>query len=137
VSCGPPWRGWSTSVDEGRALFHDEEVGCAGCHDSERAFTDGKNHDVGSLLRREVAFAQEPAFGFLLSIGTGSRSKTKPPAAFNTPSLKHLALTPPYLHDGSAPTLSALIEDNHDRMGATSQLTPRERTALVASLEAL
>jgi cytochrome c peroxidase len=59
------------------------------------------------------------------------------PVRFNTPSLAFLSQTPPYLHDGSAPTLEALLRDNHDRMGTTSQLSEKEQRALVAYLESL
>ncbi len=46
-------------------------------------------------------------------------------------------MTAPYLHNGEAATLAMLLEVNHDRMGATSQLSPDEREALVAYLESL
>jgi hypothetical protein len=130
-----------TLVDQGRALFHDEEVGCAGCHDSATQFTDGRNHDVHSLRGHEVAFARESSVGVRFSFrGTGPASPNaarKLSAQFNTPSLTQVVLTPPYMHDGSVPTLHALIEENHDRMGATSQLSAHERRALVAYLETL
>lgn len=41
-------------------------------------------------------------------------------AAFKTPTLRDIALTGPYLHDGSAATLEQVI-DNYDRGGLTAQ----------------
>ena len=56
---------------------------------------------------------------------------------FKTPSLLFVAGTPPYFHDGSAPTLEALIAGNDDRMGKTKQLSREDQAALVAFLKTL
>jgi cytochrome c peroxidase len=60
---------------------------------------------------------------------------------FRTPSLRNVALTAPYMHDGSVPTLREAVErelyyraGNDARLGT---LTPRERADLVDFLEAL
>ncbi|MFZ5471706.1 MAG: hypothetical protein ACOZIN_19945 [Myxococcota bacterium] len=71
-------------VAQGRHLFHDAVVGCAGCHPS-----DGASHDVGSMSRRE-------------DLELRQMSKQAPAPSFNTPDLRQRALTAPYLHDGSA-----------------------------------
>lgn len=65
---------------------------------------------------------------------------------FKTPSLRNVALTWPYFHDGSAPTLDAVI-DFYDRGGLPNEdqdprispleLTPEEKRDLKAFLEAL
>ncbi len=57
--------------------------------------------------------------------------------ALNTPSLRDLALTAPYLHDGSAPDLETVLNVTDGAMGDTSQLTRPERQALIAYLETL
>jgi cytochrome c peroxidase len=57
--------------------------------------------------------------------------------AFKAPSLFFVAGTAPYYHDGSAPTLEALIAKNNDRMGTTNHLSADEKKALVAYLETL
>lgn len=95
----------------------------AKCHPPERDFTDARRHDVDSVSKVELRMAHE--HGVLV------------PRSFNTPSLKSLVQTAPYLHDGSASSLASLIESNHDRMGATNQLSADERHALVAYLESL
>ena len=57
--------------------------------------------------------------------------------AFDTPALRGLWDSAPYLHDGRAATLEELVEKNHDRMGHTDHLEPADRAALVAFLRTL
>jgi len=58
--------------------------------------------------------------------------------ATQTPTLRGIAASKPYLHDGSAPSLAAVVEmSRNGSMGDTSMLTDREREALVAFLESL
>lgn len=102
-------------IANGERLFH-ENAGCADCHDGP-SLTDGKNY---KLYPSPLA-QQKP---------TKKRE-------MNTPSLKFVALTAPYLHDGSAKTLEELVADEQDRMGNTKDLTAEERKALVAYLKTL
>jgi hypothetical protein len=95
---------------EGAQLFNSDDVGCARCHPSDLGLTDGAGHVLDSA---------------------------KPEELFDTPSLRFVGLTPPYLHDGSVSTLSEWVEKNHDKMGKTDQLTRHQRRALVAFLQAL
>ena len=74
-------------VDNARGEQVFGEAGCAICH-SGPAFTDGLRHDVGTAL------------------GSG---ETRGPM-IDTPTLLGLYDTPPYLHDGSAPTLRDVFE---------------------------
>ncbi len=108
----------------GQALFEDPDVGCASCHQTASAFTDGRAHDVGTLNDFELKAWQERAFS----------DPGLPRPRLNTPSLTGLAWTAPYLHDGSAATLGEMFVRTGDQMGRTSQLTPEERDALVAYL---
>jgi cytochrome c peroxidase len=39
----------------GRDLFNSDEVGCANCHAPGSLYTDGKNHDIGTTTREELA----------------------------------------------------------------------------------
>lgn len=57
--------------------------------------------------------------------------------SFDTPSLRSLAVSAPYMHDGAYPTLEALLEQNHDRMGSTSELSAEDIAALAAYLRTL
>ena len=109
----------------GRDVFTRASVGCSDCHTLDGTLTDGARHDVGTLTaaeREELAAAHDV---------------NKDPASFDTPSLLGVALTPPYFHDGSVPSLETLIATNGDRMGHTSALSQREKTALVAFLKTL
>jgi hypothetical protein len=55
-----------------------------------------------------------------------------------TPRLVGLSGRAGFFHDGSAETLTAVIEDNPgDRHGTTSTLTPQQRSALIAYLSGL
>ncbi len=58
--------------------------------------------------------------------------------AVNTPALRGIAATAPYLHDGSMRTLEQLIDKLEDgSMGDTSSLSEAEKADLVAYLESL
>jgi cytochrome c peroxidase len=60
---------------------------------------------------------------------------------FRTPTLRNVALTAPYMHDGSVPTLAAAVEREVYYRGLEAGrplvLTPQEKADLVAFLEAL
>jgi mono/diheme cytochrome c family protein len=58
--------------------------------------------------------------------------------ATQTPTLRGISASGPYFHDGSAPSLEAVVEMARSaRMGDTSGLTDEERRALVAYLQSL
>ena len=97
------------AVARGKELF-DTDLGCRGCHDG-ATYTDRSLH----------AFA----------------SSTLPQA--KTPSLIGLASSAPYYHDGSAPTLEALLRDRGKvhGMSDTSKLSDRQVSDLSAFLDTL
>ena len=72
-----------------------------------------------------------------VALPTLARFDAESDKAFKVPSLLFVAGTPPYYHDGSAPTLEALIEENGNRMGQTQHLSAQEKAALVAFLKTL
>ncbi|MCB9597315.1 MAG: c-type cytochrome [Sandaracinaceae bacterium] len=109
----------------GAALF--EGAGCPTCHAGEAytdsAFVGGEPvlHDVGTL-------------------GAGSGSRLGGPlTGLDTPTLRGLWRTAPYLHDGSAPTLREVLTTRNaaDTHGVTSSLTDAEIDDLVAFLRSL
>jgi cytochrome c peroxidase len=61
--------------------------------------------------------------------------------AFKTPSLRNVALTAPYMHDGSVPTLAEAVDREVYNRGARDArpliLTPVQRADLVAFLQSL
>ena len=95
-------------------------LGCHTCHEGAQ-FTDspsGLIHDVGTIK------------------ATSGQRLGKPLKGLDTPTLKGLWRSAPYLHDGSAPTLMDVLTtaNKSGRHGRTSLLQPRERDALVAYL---
>jgi cytochrome c peroxidase len=154
----------------GFALFTGK-AGCAGCHtvgDEHALFTDGELHDTGvgyaAATRPEPATrAIELAPGVVVDVATTSYAAaaeppprdlgrfeiTQDPAdrwKYRTPTLRNVALTAPYMHDGSLATLADVVA-YYDRGGVPHdgldpRLRPRrldaaERADLVAFLEAL
>ena len=69
-------------------MFESEATGCANCH-RPPLFTDGQRHDVG----------------------TGGHPDEQKGPDFDTPSLRGVHATPPYLHDGRAATLREQLDD--------------------------
>jgi len=106
----------------GQALFHSVELGCAACHLGEN-FTDSSLrtfmlHDVGTIKESSGQRLGERLNGI------------------DTPTLKGIWETAPYLHDGSAATLMDVITTHNfdDLHGRTSHLTQQEKEQLVAYL---
>ncbi|MFT7626154.1 MAG: hypothetical protein ACI9WU_005349, partial [Myxococcota bacterium] len=95
------------AANRGQDIFFSVEAGCGGCH-LKGIDSDGLKHAVP---------------GFELE--------------FNTPSLKGLALTAPYLHDGTAPTLEAVLDQTADWMGGSANLSSGDRADLVMYLRSL
>jgi cytochrome c peroxidase len=154
---------------EGFALFR-FRAGCAQCHtvgDRDAAFTDQRFHNIGTG-RARVAAAAAPVrvelipglatsvtpaalatFGEAPPLDDGRMEVSKEPAdrwKYRTPSLRNVALTAPYMHDGSLATLEAVVEF-YDRGGGGDPdkaewlfplgLTAAEKAALVAFLKTL
>jgi cytochrome c peroxidase len=98
----------------GMKLFFSERLGCSGCH-------------AGFNLSAAVVFSSAPklvlsftntglydldGMGAYPAIDHGLMDVTRKPAdmgRFRAPSLRNIALTAPYMHDGSLPTLDAVI----------------------------
>ncbi len=141
--------GDSTALSEseirGWRLFRSNKAGCAGCH--------GPLPDPGGanmLVFSEAGFHN-------LGVGyedgrmedVGRYAVTRLPSdwgAFQTPSLHNVALTPPYMHDGSLATLEDVVEfyaqggirnPNIDAVMVERELTEQDRADLVAFLRAL
>lgn len=127
----------SNAARRGLALFTGRG-NCVACHVGPN-FTDEDFHNTGVTARsaRYVAFDSGRA---------RVSGKLKDVGAFKTPTLREVARTAPYMHDGSLATLESVVAF-YDSGGVASDLldpeikplglTPEQRRDLVAFLEAL
>ncbi len=104
------------ALDRGADLFADPVTDCLRCHPPPY-FTDFERHDVGT------------------ADGPGERLGPE----IDTPGLRDLARSAPYLHDGGAATLVELLTTANpaDLHGVTSHLTPLQVDDLAAYLLSL
>ncbi len=157
-------------VKRGFELFRGA-AGCSACHlvgDQHAMFNDGTFHNTGigwrnSMLPRPSTTEVQLAPGVFVSVDTALIDAVGEPAAsdlglyeitqnpadrwrYKTPGLRNVDLTAPYMHDGSLPTLEAVVAF-YNRGGVPHPLLdPRVRPlnlsaadtqALVAFLRAL
>ena len=103
------------SAKRGEALFNSPQQSCSQCH-PQPLLTDLTSYDVGT-----------------------ANPNDRDRKAFDTPTLAEAWRSPPYLHDGSAPTLKDVITRHNtgDRHGSTSKLSAGEIEDLAAYLESL
>jgi len=120
------------SAKRGFALFNGK-AGCAQCHEGWN-FTDGAFYDIGvgqgDDIGRGKLFANSPKLKY----------------AFKVPTLRDVARRAPYMHNGSEPTLEAVI-DLYDRGGIDRpsrselikplNLSDQEKADLIAFLKTL
>jgi cytochrome c peroxidase len=132
----------SESVKRGFQVFKDAKKGnCESCHtvnEHYALFTDNKFHNIG------VGATEEKVTDTGRFIVTNSASDT---AAFKTPSLRNVAQTAPYFHDGSRKTLKEVMDfyigggnsNPHldKEVHALDFLTAQERADLLAFMESL
>ena len=125
----------------GGKLFFSDRTGCASCHSGPN-FTDEQYHDVGLRARGPANSPIAQKVGADL----GRFQVTKNEAdryAFKTPTLRNVAQTWPYFHDGRFHQLQQVVQHfAHGGDGADSAirplaLSPAEIQDLVAFLEAL
>jgi cytochrome c peroxidase len=122
----------SESAARGFDLFNGK-AHCASCH-SGWAFTDSSFHDIGT------------ATGDDFGRGRLFPTSVKLRYAFKTPTLRDAARRAPYMHDGTVPTLAAVV-DLYNRGGIDRPsrselikplgLTAAEKADLVAFLQTL
>ena len=112
----------SASALRGEALFFGEKMECYHCHGSFN-FTDNIQHSKlpfaekgfhNTGLYNEDGRGAYPANNPGISEFTGDADDE---GKFRTPSLRNVALTAPYMHDGSIPTLEAVIRTHYAMAG--------------------
>jgi cytochrome c peroxidase len=105
----------SAAAKRGEALFNSERLECFHCHGGIN-FTDSIMHE--RLAFQEIAFHNTGLYnidgkGAYPPENRGVYEITHDPVdmgRFKAPTLRNIALTAPYMHDGSIPTLEAVIE---------------------------
>jgi cytochrome c peroxidase len=121
----------SQSAKRGFALFNGS-ANCAACHSGWR-FTDDRFHDIGTTTSD-------------LGRGRDVNDDELMKFAFKTPTLRSVALRPPYMHNGSATTLYKVVKhyegggiDRPSRPAAITKLdvSEQDRLDLVAFMQTL
>jgi cytochrome c peroxidase len=121
----------SPAAKRGFVLFN-REANCFACHAGWR-FTDDRFHDIGTSTTDKGR-------------GRDAKDDAQMQYAFKTPTLRSVALRPPYMHDGALADLAAVVR--HYEKGGIDRpsrspllqpitLTPEQRDDLVAFLQTL
>lgn len=122
----------SKEAQLGMKLFFGK-ANCSACHGGSN-FSDSGYHNIGIGMD-----AKEPDVGRVAISKLGGDT-----GAFKTPTLREIARTAPYMHDGSLATLEDVV-DHYDKGGIPNEyldeelfelrLTPIEKAALVTFLK--
>lgn len=135
--------GMSEAAIRGLEVFKNPQKGnCAVCHTigaKDALFTDNLFHNLGAGMNSEGEIPDVGRFGVT--------SKPADRGAFRTPSLRNVALTAPYMHDGSLKTLKEVVDFYVGGGSSNPQLDPfikplthltkQERSDLVDFLRSL
>lgn len=123
----------SADAHAGRELFFSKRTGCANCH-SGFNFTNYQFENTGLYLH----YPDSGRMRFTHNEADRAR--------FKVPTLRNVALTAPFMHDGSLPTLQAVVQHfnsgglphkNKSELLDSLHLSEMEQAQLVAFLEAL
>ncbi len=132
----------SPAAIRGLQVFRDANKGnCAACHtigEHYALFTDGKFHNLGVGMNAD---------GELTDLGRYEQTRQESDkGAFRTPTLRNVARTGPYMHDGSEKTLKQVVDFYVGGGNSNPQLDPQikplhltaeERDDLVQFLDSL
>lgn len=110
----------SNTAQRGAALFQGQ-AGCASCHSGPN-FTDDRYHALGVATPRA-----DRGLGEVTGVAADD-------GKFRTPGLRNVALTAPYMHDGSASTLEEALRRHDAVLQRTADLTDRDTSDLIAFL---
>ena len=164
IEKGSGTEGYPVLAARGFAVFQDK--GCATCHrinDSSALFTDGQFHNTGTGYLRAGRALRPPSVqlapGIFVVPTVDAETETFTDDGryevtgreadkwrYRTPSLRNVALTGPYMHDGSIATLEAVVafyaeggggDPTQDPRTQSVQLTQSDQDALVAFLKTL
>ena len=137
--------GYPALAARGFAVF--KEKGCASCHrinDASALFTDGQYHNTGAGYRRAGRALRPPSVqlapGVFVVPSVDAETETFTDDGrfevtgreadkwrYRTPSLRNVALTGPYMHDGSIATLEGVVAFYSEGGGGDPAQDPRTR----------
>jgi cytochrome c peroxidase len=125
----------SDAAKRGRDLFFSEKGGCTGCHAGAN-FTDEQYHNLGVGMEKAMP-----------DLGRFDQTKAaKDRGAFKTPTVRNVARSAPYMHDGSQKTLEDVVEwyakGGHPNPGLSEKvkklnLTDQDKKDLVEYMKSL
>ncbi|MEX2048946.1 MAG: MbnH family di-heme enzyme [Gemmatimonadota bacterium] len=159
----------TTSAQVGRSLFLSDQVGCFKCHSGHNQVFFTSNFDFEGRSLPRIQFDNTGLYnlnvdgedGWYPAPNTGLHGITgtlQDMGKFKVPTLRNIALTAPYMHDGSIATLEEVLDhyaaggrtiaigpyagvgrDNpyKSRLVAGFTITPEDRQALLDYLQAL
>jgi DNA-binding beta-propeller fold protein YncE len=138
----PPSTLDAAQVAQGKALF--ESLGCATCHQG-TAFTDSGSGNptldfAGPVMLHDVGTCATT--GAWLDVAMPAENgDPRDACAFDTPTLRGVSDSAPYLHDGSAATLTDVFRLAPKMVGAVNpdatHLSPDAQAAIVSYLRSL
>lgn len=124
----------SESARRGHAIYFSEKGSCSACHVGPN-LSDEQYHNIGVGMK-----AEKPDLGRY-----DVTKEDKDRGAFKTPTIRNVALTAPYMHDGSLKTLEEVVEfyakggeanPHLDPKMKKLNLTPQDKADLVAFMQA-
>jgi len=137
-----------TAIAHGGELF--ATLGCPGCH-AGKYFTDSGMGNPGLDLSGPVVSSVTPGGVLLHDVGTcvmggiypdnaatDDDGDVRSPCAFDTPTLRGISESAPYLHDGSAAQLEDVFRLAPGMVGSAAlTLSPADQQALISYLRSL
>lgn len=134
-----PPRTDASLVARGQVIFERADVGCATCHAGEWLNDSAQGNAAldlgGPVLLHDVGSCNTGVFPDVAHQDVDGHPRQA--CAFDTPSLRGVADSWPYLHDGSAATLRDVLEQTRGRMGNISSLSEDDVGALVEYMRSL
>src|SRR5262245_29854579 len=118
----------TTEEQQGYGLF--KSYGCVACH---------QGVNIGGNMFAKFGVFQPPNGAGEEAVDSGRYNVTHRPQdvqVFRVPSLRNVAMTAPYFHDGRAPTLAVAV-DTMARVQLGKELTPEEIGLIVQFLQTL
>jgi CxxC motif-containing protein (DUF1111 family) len=125
-------------VTRGQGVFERGDLGCARCHPGPLGTDSGQGNPMldlsGPVLLHDVGTCAVGAWPDVSH--TDFEGRPRGACAFDTPVLRGLADSAPYLHDGSAATLAEAVLHPPESARAVRALAREDQEALVEYLRA-